>query len=101
MKIITEIVEFKILENISKEDFIKIVDMLETGYHLKQSGYMDTELAYDDKNNKWIVIQHWDSQENMRNASAKMFKEDSTKEFREVLIKESVNMSILFQLKTW
>ena len=42
MKIITEIVEFNVEENLSKEEFIEIVNELELKFHYIQSGFIDT-----------------------------------------------------------
>jgi len=73
MQIITEIVTMKTVEGIGKDDFIRIVDGLEKDFHSKQQGFIDSELLYNDKTNEWVIIQHWDSLENLQSASKKMF----------------------------
>ncbi|MGX9757288.1 antibiotic biosynthesis monooxygenase [Clostridioides difficile] len=101
MKIITEIVEFNVEEHLSKDAFVEIVNDLEINFHSVQSGFIDTELLYDEKNQKWIMIQHWDSIENLKSASSKMFKNTSTEKFRKALKPQTVKMNIMPQIKSW
>lgn len=44
-KVITEIVSFEIHNSIAVESFIEIVNLLELDFHMKQPGYIDSELA--------------------------------------------------------
>ncbi|MFR8517717.1 MAG: hypothetical protein ACLVC2_07585 [Emergencia timonensis] len=46
---ITEIVTMKTIEDISREEFLAIVDGLEKNFHSKQDGFVDTELLEDKK----------------------------------------------------
>lgn len=101
MKIITEIVEFSVEENLSKDEFIEIVNDLEMKFHSIQPGFIDTELLYDEKSQKWIMIQHWDSMEELKNSSSKMFKDSSTEKFRKALKSQTVKMNIMPQIKSW
>ncbi|MBY2476735.1 antibiotic biosynthesis monooxygenase [Clostridioides difficile] len=101
MKIITEIVEFSVEENLSKGEFIEIVNDLEMKFHSRQPGFIDTELLYDEKSQKWIMIQHWDSMEDLKNSSSKMFKDSLTEKFRKALKSQTVKMNIMPQLKSW
>ena len=48
MSIATEIVTMKIAQEITKDEFISIVDGLERNYHSKQPGFIDTELLYNE-----------------------------------------------------
>lgn len=101
MKIITEIVEFSVEENLSKGEFMEIVNDLEMKFHSIQPGFIDTELLHDEKSQKWIMIQHWDSMEDLKNSSSKMFKESSTEKFRKALKSQTVKMNIIPQIKSW
>lgn len=101
MKTITEIVKLGTVKDVSREDFMEIVNDLEIKFHAIQPGYIDTELIIDEKSEEWTMIQHWDSIENLKNASGKMFKESSTEKFRSVLDPQKVKISIHSQIKTW
>jgi len=101
MSTITEIVTFQSSEGIIKEDFIRIVDELENNYHSKQPGFIDTELLYDEKKFEWVMIQHWDSPENQKSASVKMFKSSEAEAFVKSVIPNTVKMRTLTQLQTW
>nr|WP_315022412.1 antibiotic biosynthesis monooxygenase [uncultured Aminipila sp.] len=101
MCIATEIVTMKSVSNITKDEFISIVDGLEKDFHSKQLGFIDTELLYDEQNNLWVMIQHWESREQLKAASQKMFKDSAAEFFVKSLHPESVKMTIAPQIKTW
>ena len=98
--IVTEIVEFKLVSEISDERFINVVDSLERNFHSKQSGFIDTELSKGN-NNQWTMIQHWGSMEEVRKVVQLMMIEPSTEEFRHSIDPKSVKMLLLEQVKTW
>lgn len=101
MSVITEIVTMKTVPGIAADEFISIVDYLERDYHTKQSGFIDTELLYNEKGNEWIMVQHWASKEQQKAASAKMFKDENAAPFVKALDPTSVKMTILPQIKIW
>ena len=101
MRITTEIVTMKTVEGFAKDDFINIVDGLEKNFHSKQPGFIDSELLYNDKTDEWIIIQHWDSLDNLQSASKKMFNNPITEQFVKSLYAESVKMIMLPQLGMW
>lgn len=58
MSIATEIVTMKTIQGVTRDVFIPIVEALEMNFHSKQSGFIATELLYDEENGGWIMIQH-------------------------------------------
>lgn len=101
MSIATEIVTMKIAQEITKDEFIGIVDGLERNYHSRQPGFIDTELLYNEESKEWIMVQHWASMEDLKVASDKMFQDGEAAPFVKSLDPSSVKMSILPQLKAW
>ncbi len=101
MCIVTEIVTMKTVDGITKEKFIDIVNELERNYHSNQPGFIDTELLFDDSKGDWIIIQHWDSMENLKSASKKMFQDTAASSFVQSLDPKSVKMTVLPQLRKW
>lgn len=101
MSILTEIVTVKTVEGINNDDFISIVDSLEKNYHSKQPGFIDTELLYNDKDDEWIIIQHWGSLDDLKAASKSMFNNPITDTFVKALNPKSVKMTMLPQLGAW
>jgi antibiotic biosynthesis monooxygenase (ABM) superfamily enzyme len=101
MGIITEIVTMKTIEGVTRDDFINIVDELEKNFHSKQSGFIESELLFNDKTNEWIMIQHWDNLGNLQSASKKMFGNTVTEPFVKSLDPKSVKMLMLPQLGKW
>lgn len=101
MSITTELVTMQSEETVTKEEFIFIVDELEMNFHSKQAGFIDTELLYDEENNVWIMIQHWETKEQLHAASKKMFKDSAAELFVKSINPKSVKMTILPQVKIW
>lgn len=98
--IVTEIVNFEIVKDLSESDFMNIIEIVEEKFHMKQSGYIDSELLKG-KKNCWTIIMHWESLEQVKQASKLMMKEKLTENFREAIIPTSVKMSFLEQVKIW
>ena len=97
----TEIVMMKTAEGVAKDDFMQIVDDLETNFHSKQPGFIDSELLYNDKSDEWIMIQHWSSDDDLRSASKKIFNNPATERFVKSLRPNGVKMTMLTQLGAW
>ena len=98
---ITEIVTMKSSEGVGKEEFIEILDELERGFHMRQSGYIDTELLYDDNDNTWIMIQHWESLEQTKAASKEMFRDSATERYRAAIDPKQIKISAYPALGIW
>lgn len=101
MSITAEIVTMKPVGGLTKEQFIDIVDHLEKEFHSKQEGFIDSELLYDEKNNVWYMIQHWESHDQLKTASKNIFIDSSAEIFVKSLEPKSVKMTILPQLSAW
>ncbi|MBP2633584.1 MAG: hypothetical protein H6Q70_4212 [Firmicutes bacterium] len=99
--IITEIVRMKTVEGITKDEFIGVVDGLERNFHSRQKGFIDTELLYHDEENEWYMIQHWNSKDDLKEASKKIFIDKDAEDFVKSLDKQSVKMLILPRIATW
>ncbi|MGM0532415.1 MAG: hypothetical protein ACQER7_13800, partial [Bacteroidota bacterium] len=71
-----EIVSFDIDNAISDETFKEIVNSVEIEFHMKQAGYIDSELVKG-KNNSWTMIMHWESLEEVKHASKLLMKSEA------------------------
>lgn len=96
----TEIAEFAVLPVISEEMLISIVSKLEEGFHARQRGYIDSELIKD-KEDRWLMIQHWESADHAVSASRNMMKDAATLEFRDAIDPKSVRISYHVQRGCW
>jgi antibiotic biosynthesis monooxygenase (ABM) superfamily enzyme len=101
MDIVTEIVTMRTMAGIGKERCICVVDGLEKNFHSKLPGFIDSELLRDEKNDEWIMIQHWDGLDNLRSASKKMFNNPVTESFVQAVDPKAVKMIILPQVGAW
>lgn len=101
MSMITEIVNMKTMDGISNEAFIEIIDDLEIGFHSKQPGYIDSEILYDEKQNQWVMIQHWTDIDSMKAASSNMFKNSATEKFRVAIDPKAITIHVFPTLRSW
>jgi len=101
MSMVTELVNMKTNGSVSAQEFIEIIDALERDFHSKQSGFVDTELLYDEKADLWIMIQHWASAKEMKAASSKMFKDSKTEAYRSAIDPKTVKINVYPTLQTW
>ena len=100
-QICTEIAEFKVSTGITDGEFIKIVEDLEENFHSTQKGFIDTELVKASEHDQWMMIQHWDSIEESKEASKTMMKASAAEAFRQVLDPKTVKIRYLNQVKAW
>ena len=101
MMIITEIVNLESKPEIAESDFTDIINRLEEKFHSLQEGFIDTELLHTSGTNCWIMIQHWNSLENMKKSSSDMFKNIATEEFRNSINPEKVQIKTYEQKGMW
>lgn len=101
MKCTTEIVTMKLAKEMPHAAFMQIVDELEEKFHSKQPGFLDTELLYNEKSDEWIMIQHWDSLEQMKAASKNMFNNPITEQFVQSIDPKHIKLLMLPQLGKW
>ncbi|ACZ08744.1 Uncharacterised protein [Sebaldella termitidis] len=99
--IITEIVYLESKTEIVESDFTEIINRLEKNFHSVQEGFIDTELLHTLGTNCWIMIQHWNSLENMKKSSSGMFKNAATEEFRNSINPEKVQIKTYEQKGIW
>ena len=69
-------------------------------FHSQQKGLIDAELVKG-KDDKWAMIQHWESMDDVKEAIKLMMQESSTEEFRQVVDPKTVKISLLEQIKIW
>jgi hypothetical protein len=100
-EIITEIATFKSTEDYSDDAFINIVNALENNFHVKQTGYIDTELIKGKEESQWMLIQHWRTMEAAKESSKAFVKSAATETFRNALDPRSVSLHFTKQIQTW
>jgi heme-degrading monooxygenase HmoA len=99
--ITTEIASFETVGGMDRREWIKIVDSLEKEFHMKQKGFIDTELVKEEGPNQWMMIQHWRTMEDAREASRQMMKSVSAEQFRNSLDPKTVRLQYLEQMGQW
>lgn len=97
----TEIAKFQVVSEITDKEFIKIVEELEEKFHSAQKGFIDTELVKANEPCQWMMIQHWESIEESKEASKMMMKTPITEAFRQALDPRTVKITYLTCVKRW
>ena len=101
MKVITEIVNLESKQEITEKYFTEIINKLEINFHSQQEGFIDTELLHGEGTNCWVMIQHWNSLEEMKKSSSAMFKDTATEEFRNSINPQNLQIKIYEQKGIW
>ena len=101
MENVVEIVKFRISEKIKQRDFLKIVDNLEKNFHSKQNGFISTDLLKSNQANEYIMIQHWMTLVEYKEAVKQMMKDSETIDFRKAIDPKSVEMSFYNVIKKY
>lgn len=100
-KIATEIVNIKTINGISDEEFVKIINNLDTKFLCKTKGYIDTELVKGKEEQNWIVIIHWRTIAEGNEALKEFAISPLTEEYRTVIDPQSVIFHFTDQTQTW
>ncbi len=98
-QIVTEVVNFTITPGITDEGFVQCVHKLEENFHKTLPGYIDSELAKG-KDGQWAMVMHWESLEQVKQASKLMMQTPSTGN-SQYLDPKSVKIVLLDQKQTW
>jgi hypothetical protein len=99
--IITEFVNFKVLETTTDEQLLSTSDNSINGFHKKQDGFIDVELVKGIKENTWCYIFHYESLEKIKAVGEKMRNSKEFAEFIPLIIPGSINVTFFNQLRKW
>ena len=99
--ICTEIAEFQVVTGISDENFISIVEKLEEDFHSQQAGFINSELVKGNEPSQWLILQHWGSVAEDKEASKNMMKDPITEDFRKSLDPKTVKIRYLENIQNW
>ncbi|GAK50142.1 hypothetical protein U14_01369 [Candidatus Moduliflexus flocculans] len=98
--IVTELVTFASIPEMTDERFIEIVHDLEVNFHMHLPGYLNSELVKGN-NGQWGILMHWASREALKDASRLMMQSPVTEAFRKALDPKSVNITVFDQRRIW
>jgi hypothetical protein len=99
--IITEFVNFKMLETTNDDQLIKIAEELINGFLKKQDGFMDAEMVKNISENVWCFIIHYQSMENIKTIVEKMRNSKEFEEFKLLIVPGSIGATFNMQLTKW
>jgi hypothetical protein len=99
-KIITEFVNFKVLETTNVEQLISKADIL-NDFQKKQDGYIDAELVKGVEGNVWCLIYHYENLEKVKLIGEKMRSSRVFDEFIPLIVPGSLSVTFYHQLKKW
>lgn len=98
---ITEIVTFKPHSAVTEETLWAAIVALEENFHRSQPGFVQTQVLKNATNNEWVMIQIWESFEQLKAASARLMKDETAAPFRDALDPTTVKMSFWSEKGFW
>ena len=99
-KIITELVQFKVLDTTTDEQIVTAVNNLNE-FQKKQDGFLDAELVKDVKVNSWCIIYHYENFEMVQAIGAKLRSNKVFSDFTSLILPESLSISFYHLLEKW
>jgi len=97
---VTEIIEMTVKEGVSDEKFIEVLDKLETEFHMKSAGYIDSEV-FKGNDGTWFLIMHWESMELLMVSGKEMRVSEKTASFFQTLDMSKLRVQFNEQIKAW
>ena len=98
--IITESVEFKILETTTDEQLLSKADTL-NDFQKKQEGFIDVELVKHIQENAWCLIYHFESMEKVKAIGEKLRNSIEFGEFVALTVPGSISVNLYHRLRNW
>jgi hypothetical protein len=98
--IITEFVEFKILESTTDEQLISKADIVNE-FQEKQDGFIDAELVKGLRENEWYFVYHYENMEKVKAIGEKLRNSKVFDEFTPLIVPGSLSVTFYQQLKKW
>jgi hypothetical protein len=99
--IITEFVNFKVLETTSTEQLLVKADNMIDGFLRQQEGFMDGELVKNAQENACSFILRYDSMEKVKAIVDKMRSCKEFDEFKSVIVPGSISVSFNQMIRKW
>ena len=98
---ITEFVEFKVLETTTDEQLISKADNMINDFWKKQDGFIDAELVKEIEGNSWYFIYHNENLEKLKACGGKMRNTKEFAEFISLVVPESISVTFFHKLRKW
>ena len=98
--VITELVQFKVLETTTNEQIETSVKNLNE-FQKKLNGFIGAEFVKDLKENFWCIIFHYENFEKVQIIGEKLRNNRVFPDFKSLIKPESLNISFYYQLKKW
>lgn len=95
---ITELVEVKVKENISDQNFMKAADELVKNCFMNTDGFIDSEMFKVNDGN-WKFIYHWESMKHFEAAGQSMMKSNEVANIKEMAAETKI--STFEQILKW
>jgi hypothetical protein len=98
---ITELIAFEKRNEISSNELIDVAEKVVTNFHKKQDGYVDMELIKESSGRLWKMIVHYQTMEDIEKVKINIPQSKVIKEFTQLVIPESMDVSFFEQQQKW
>ena len=98
---ITELIEFKLKGTTTIDALVEQLDKVYTDFHIKQQGYIDTELIENTQTGFWQMIHHYETMEYIEKLKETLPHSEAIKGFNTLVEPETFKVSFYNQHRTW
>ena len=98
---ITELIEFKLKDTTNVNVLVEQLDKVYTEFHIKQDGYIDTELIENAQTGLWQMIHHYATMEDVEKLKDTLPHSEAIKGFSALVIPESFKVSFYKHQGKW
>ncbi len=99
-KVVIEIAQFKLVNDVADQDFLREAEHVQHAFLEKQPGYTDRELLKDEEG-QWVDVLHWKTTAQAQAAAQAMLQEPACQGFITLIDPQSVKMLHFERRKKW
>jgi hypothetical protein len=99
-KVVIEIAQFKLVEDVTDQEFLHEAEHIQHVFLEKQLGYIDRELLKDEAG-QWVDVLHWETTAQAQTAAQAMLQEPACQGFITMIDPQSIKMLHLERQKKW
>ena len=99
-KIITELIEIKLLDSIKKDELLLKANEINT-FLKNEDGFIRAELIKEIESNVWNFVYHFENFEKLKAVGAKLKSNKMFEGIKQLSVPDSMNVSFYEQIEIW
>jgi heme-degrading monooxygenase HmoA len=99
-KVVIEMTQFRLVNDVADQEFLREAEQVQHVFLEKQPGYIDRELLKDEAG-EWVDLLHWETAAQARAAAQAMLQEPTCQGFIAMIDLQSITMLHFERQKKW